>query len=250
MYLTTHHTYTNPPLYKMINELGHFILILTLLISIYQLYNNKFSTEYLFIGITLAFSTLFYSTIVSDFSVKLIREHSHSLEPLWLKLSGVWGNHEGSMMLWIWLLSLYGLIINKKKLGDIVSNKIIKYYNIIIIYFIIYILLTSNPFTRLGTLVCNGRELNPILQDPILIIHPPILYMGYIGLTIPFVISIIKDSDHKYLQELHKAFVYFSWILLSFGIILGSWWAYHELGWGGFWFWDPVENVSLMPWLT
>ena len=207
-----------------------------------------------FLILNIIFIYLIYSYIISDFSIVNIIENSHISIPILYKISGLWSNHEGSIFLWLWVISFYSfllslLITNNNKLLYI---KLIKTQTYLNLFFSIFILFTSNPILRTHFLSLMGTELNPILQDPGLIIHPPFLYLGYLGFTIPFCYALIllkQDFISKKAFWEIKLFILISWIFLTTGIFLGSWWAYHELGWGGWWFWDPVENISLMPWL-
>ena len=233
-------------------EFSQFILYLLLLIIIPR---NIFNIKLHFFLFNLIFISWIYSYIVSDFSVITILNNSHTNLPFLYKIGGVWGNHEGSLILWVWVLNLYTFILH-------LFSHYFKYSKFLTLtlnlqylinnFFILFIILSSNGFIKHIFLILNGKELNPILQDPTLVIHPPFLYLGYLGFTIPLVLTLIylylmkKPSIWNYLI---KYFVLITWGLLTVGILLGSWWAYYELGWGGWWFWDPVENVSLIPWL-
>ena len=248
----------------MLIEYAQYLLIFSLFINIYFLlkfYLSKISYSYViilpkfyFLLINFIFFILIYSYIVSDFSIINVIENSHISLPILYKISGLWSNHEGSIFLWLWVLSLYSFILSLfiKESNKLILSKVIITQTYINIFFIIFILFTSNPILRINFLSLTGTELNPILQDPGLVIHPPFLYLGYLGFSIPFCYTIVllkeKIIYSKYFWQI-KIFVLISWIFLTFGIFLGSWWAYHELGWGGWWFWDPVENISLLPWL-
>jgi cytochrome c-type biogenesis protein CcmF len=213
----------------------------------------KFSPAVTFSLSAIAFLSLIYCNIVSDFSVANVYQNSHSLKPLIYKISGTWGNHEGSMLMLLGILNLYNFAFAfLSKIND--RQKIITLASQAIISFGItaFIAFTSNPFLEIFPVPKEGLGLNPILQDIGLAMHPPMLYTGYIGFSLIFSIAIAalltEKVDKEFANKL-KPWLMFSWSFLTLGIGLGSWWAYRELGWGGFWFWDPVENVSLMPWL-
>jgi cytochrome c-type biogenesis protein CcmF len=251
------------------SQIGYYSLILGLLFSILIIpvsiknFNNNnqmvdsriFSISFFqFFFVLVSFVGLIVSFINSDFSNKTVFNNSHTTKPLFYKISGTWGNHEGSLLLWLLVLTLFIFLFLIK------SNKQPKKYRIltllfqqvIIIGFFLFLLKTSNPFNYLFPTPKEGLGLNPILQDPALAIHPPILYLGYVGSSIIFSSSLAAVMQ-KYISKAWakhiKVWILVSWIFLTLGIMLGSIWAYYELGWGGFWFWDPVENVSLMPWL-
>ena len=197
---------------------------------------------------------LIYSFIISDYSVSNVYQNSHHLKPLLYKIVGSWGNHEGSMLLLISVLSFYNLILAFfSKLPNAIKINAIATQKFIIALFCAYTAITSNPFSRIFPAPQNGLGLNPILQDIGLALHPPMLYAGYLGFSLVFAITIgaliAKDFNEKAIKSM-RYLVYFSFIILTLGIALGSWWAYRELGWGGYWFWDPVENISLMPWIS
>ena len=205
--------------------------------------------------VIISFLCLIVSFVLSDFSNETVFNNSHTTKPLFYKISGTWGNHEGSLLLWLLVLTLFiSIFIIKSK--DLLKNYrilTVLFQQIIIIGFLIFLLDTSNPFNYLVPTPREGLGLNPILQDPALAIHPPILYLGYVGSSIIFS-SVLSAASLNYISKTWaahiKKWILLSWIFLSIGILLGSIWAYYELGWGGFWFWDPVENVSLMPWLA
>ena len=205
--------------------------------------------------IILSFFGLIISFVNSDFSNSTVFNHSHTTKPLFYKISGTWGNHEGSLLLWLLVLTLFIFLflISSKKQPKKYRVLTLLFQQIIIIGFLIFLIQTSNPFAQIYPVPSEGLGLNPILQDPALAIHPPILYLGYVGSSIIFS-SVLAASSTNYISKewaKHiKQWVLISWFFLSLGILLGSIWAYYELGWGGFWFWDPVENVSLMPWLA
>ena len=248
---------------------GHYSLILGLCIGLILVYfsiqnfrnlnqlDNKilsFSFLQLFF-VVVSFLTLVISFIISDFSNETVFNNSHTTKPLFYKISGTWGNHEGSLLLWLLVLTLFIFIFLLRTKNQPIKYKILTlvFQQVIIIGFFLFLILTSNPFNYLFPAPNEGLGLNPILQDPALAIHPPILYLGYVGSSIIFS-SALAATTLKMVSTnwaIHiKKWVLISWIFLTLGILLGSIWAYYELGWGGFWFWDPVENVSLMPWLA
>ena len=248
---------------------GHYSLILGLCIGLILVYfsiqnfrnfnqlDNKilsFSFLQLFF-VVVSFLTLVISFIISDFSNETVFNNSHTTKPLFYKISGTWGNHEGSLLLWLLVLTLFIFIFLLRTKNQPIRYKILTlvFQQVIIIGFFLFLILTSNPFNYLFPVPNEGLGLNPILQDPALAIHPPILYLGYVGSSIIFS-SALAATTLKMVSTnwaIHiKKWVLISWIFLTLGILLGSIWAYYELGWGGFWFWDPVENVSLMPWLA
>ena len=248
---------------------GHYSLILGLCIGLILVYfsiqnfrnlnqlDNKilsFSFLQLFF-VVVSFLALVISFIISDFSNETVFNNSHTTKPLFYKISGTWGNHEGSLLLWLLVLTLFIFIFLLRTKNQPIKYKILTlvFQQVIIIGFFLFLILTSNPFNYLFPAPNEGLGLNPILQDPALAIHPPILYLGYVGSSIIFS-SALAATTLKMVSTnwaIHiKKWVLISWIFLTLGILLGSIWAYYELGWGGFWFWDPVENVSLMPWLA
>jgi cytochrome c-type biogenesis protein CcmF len=199
----------------------------------------------------LSFLTLTYAFVVSDFSVALVAGHSHTLKPLVYKISGVWGNHEGSMLLWVLVLALYaGMVALLNRGGERLTSGALGIQGLLAAAFILFILFTSNPFLRLDPAPFEGAGLTPLLQDPGLAMHPPMLYAGYVGLSAAFsyAAAALLVGEAGWARAA-RPFMLIAWIALTCGIALGSWWAYYELGWGGFWGWDPVENASLMPWL-
>ena len=210
-----------------------------------------------FVLVVISFAMLTLAFLRSDFSVALVASHSHSLKPLLYKISGVWGNHEGSLLLWVLILTLFGALM-AAQLRRITDGRSTMAYalsvqGMISLAFIGLILFTSNPFLRLTSLPDDGNGLNPVLQDPGLAFHPPMLYLGYVGLSVGFafaVAALIEGRADARWAILARRWVLLAWAALTAGIALGSWWAYYELGWGGWWFWDPVENASLMPWLV
>ena len=254
----------------MLSELGTIFIVGSLLTSLVIIFfslkelkilNNtipskiyKFSIFQLFFGIG-SFFVLLLAYVISDFSLVNVYENSHTNKPLFYKISGTWGNHEGSLLLWINILVLFSslfLFINKN------SDKNFKiltllFQNLLIFIFIIFLLSNSNPFSKLFPVPLEGLGLNPILQDPALAIHPPLLYVGFVGSSIYFsaaLAALISKIDSKSLAVSIKSWVLISWFFQTVGILVGSIWAYYELGWGGYWFWDPVENSSLMPWFV
>ncbi|MBA2590288.1 MAG: heme lyase CcmF/NrfE family subunit [Alphaproteobacteria bacterium] len=199
----------------------------------------------------LAFAALTYAFVASDFSVALVAGHSHTLKPLVYKISGVWGNHEGSMLLWVLVLALYaGMVALLGRGGERLTSGALGIQGLLAAAFILFILFTSNPFLRLDPAPFEGAGLTPLLQDPGLAMHPPMLYAGYVGLSAAFsyAAAALLVGEAGWARAA-RPFMLIAWIALTCGIALGSWWAYYELGWGGFWGWDPVENASLMPWL-
>ncbi len=248
-------------------SVGNFSLWLSLCFAIFQflisrkknnrsvLQFNKIAVNGLLLCILVSFFSLMYSHIVSDFSVVNVFQNSHTTKPLLYKISGVWGNHEGSMLLWILVLTIFNYFIyklyNQKNFTFI--SKSLEIQAIITIGFLLFTIFTSNPFERMMPTHPNGLGFNPLLQDPALAIHPPLLYIGYVGFSAAFSFSIaamsINTEEKISWYSYMKPFVLTAWTFLSVGIAFGSIWAYYELGWGGWWFWDPVENASFMPWL-
>jgi cytochrome c-type biogenesis protein CcmF len=208
-----------------------------------------------FFFIAVAFGALMYANIVSDFSIAIVAQHSHTLKPMLYKVAGVWGNHEGSMLLWVLVLSFFGVLIAEfgHKLPVILHSRVLGIQGIIGLGFLAFILFTSNPFTRLDPAPIEGSGLNPLLQDPGLAFHPPFLYLGYVGFSVAFsfaIAALIEGRVDPAWARWVRPWTMAAWTTLTIGIALGSWWAYYELGWGGWWFWDPVENASFMPWLV
>ena len=252
------------------NFIGNYSLLLSLITSLSLLviilinikslddkldYKIKNLIFFQFFFVLVSFLSLIILFIISEFSNLTVYNNSHTTKPLFYKISGTWGNHEGSLLLWLLILTfsifLYFLFAKKRSNNEKFYTIIIQ--QIIIIGFSIFTIKTSNPFDLINPTPLNGLGLNPILQDPILAVHPPILYLGYVSTSIIFASSLaslmVSKVDNNWAKHI-KNWVFFSWIFLTAGILLGSIWAYYELGWGGFWFWDPVENVSLMPWLS
>ena len=254
----------------MVTEFGHFLLALSLSISLIQflipaigvkinsinmMKTASLSAYLSFIFVLFSFLALLWAYITSDFSVALVAKNSHSLKPLIYKISGLWGNHEGSLLLWILILTFYSAAISYlgKRLPLKLVSLVLSIQGLIAVAFISFILFTSNPFIRVFYPNIEGEGFNPILQDFGLAIHPPFLYLGYVGLSVSFSFSIaalfIGRVDTLWVKWV-RPWALIAWIFLTIGIALGSWWAYRELGWGGWWFWDPVENASFMPWLA
>ncbi|MCG7392579.1 heme lyase CcmF/NrfE family subunit [Microvirga sp. ACRRW] len=254
----------------MIVEAGHFALALALGLSLIQfivpLWGARANDPVLmsvgpvtglavFVCIAFSFLALTVAYVTSDFSVVNVVENSHSAKPLIYKISGVWGNHEGSMLLWVLILALFGSVVAlaKDSIPMRLQANTLAVQAAITIAFLLFILLTSNPFTRLIPAAAEGQDLNPLLQDPGLAIHPPLLYIGYVGFSISFAFAcaaLIDGRIDAVWARIVRPWTLGAWAFLTLGIAMGSYWAYYELGWGGWWFWDPVENASLMPWLA
>ena len=253
----------------MIVEFGHFALIVAFCASLVQmsvplvgaqighrgLMNvARYAASLQFFMIAASFAALTFAFVTSDFSVRLVALNSHSLKPLIYKISGTWGNHEGSMLLWVLILALFGACAAwfGKNLTESFHARVLAVQGSIGAAFLAFTLFTSNPFLRLATPPFDGQGLNPLLQDVGLAIHPPFLYLGYVGLSMAFsfaVAALLEGRVDAAWARWVRPWTLAAWIFLTIGIGLGSWWAYYELGWGGFWFWDPVENGSFMPWL-
>ncbi len=255
----------------MIAELGNYGLALALALSIFlailplvgaEKGNAKLMalgrplTWAMFLALSLSFGSLFYLFAVNDFSVQYVVNNSNSTLPLQYRLSAVWGSHEGSLLLWIWLLALWavGVATFTRKMPEGAVARVLSVMGLISIGFMVFIIFSSNPFNRtFPDFPADGRELNPMLQDVGLIFHPPLLYMGYVGFSVAFAFAIASLMTGKLdtaWARWSRPWTMAAWVFLTLGIVLGSWWAYYELGWGGWWFWDPVENASLMPWLA
>ncbi|WP_253300079.1 heme lyase CcmF/NrfE family subunit [Wolbachia endosymbiont of Chironomus riparius] len=239
------------------SDLGNTLLLLACLLSLTYLFFPsrlyRTITFCTFSCVSISMGILIYCHITNDFSLENVYYHSHTTKPLLYKICGVWGNKEGSMLLWALVLTLYLLLIdifisneNKLKKISLITQSLICFC------FLLFILFESNPFSKMPSVETDGLGFNPILQDIGLAIHPPILYLGYLGFSVTFSLSIaalITKIEGNTWAKIVRPWVLISWSLLTLGVSLGSWWAYRELGWGGFWFWDPVENISLMPWL-
>ncbi|MGV8840091.1 MAG: heme lyase CcmF/NrfE family subunit [Bauldia sp.] len=254
----------------MIAELGHYALVLAIAVAIVQstvpLWGARTGdsrlmaiarpaaiTQFLLVGI--AFAALTHAYIVSDFSVENVYQNSHTEKPLLFKITGVWGNHEGSMLLWVLILTLFGSLVAVfgRNLPERLRALVLTVQGWIGVSFIAFILFTSNPFVRLSPAPIEGMDLNPVLQDIGLAIHPPLLYLGYVGCSVAFAFAVAALIDGKLdaaWARWVRPWTLVSWLFLTLGIAMGSYWAYYELGWGGWWFWDPVENSSFMPWLA
>ncbi|PVA08387.1 heme lyase CcmF/NrfE family subunit [Thalassorhabdomicrobium marinisediminis] len=253
----------------MIVELGHFALILAALVGVVQMIvplwgahkgwrgwmamaHPAATTQFALMAFS--FLALTYAFVVSDFSVRLVFANSHSAKPMLYKISGVWGNHEGSMLLWLLILTLFGACAAwfGGNLPRSLQARVLAVQAAVSVAFYAFILFTSNPFERLEFPPFDGRDLNPLLQDPGLAFHPPFLYLGYVGLSMAFsfaIAALLEGRVDAAWGRWVRPWTLAAWVFLTIGIALGSWWAYYELGWGGFWFWDPVENASFMPWL-
>ena len=251
----------------MIVEISHFLSILAtalfFLTGSFSFFNNSKDISTLvsktyshgFLFLTASFLIYVWLAVTDNFSVQYIASHSNSNLPTFYKISSIWSAHEGSMFLWIVFLSLWGFVFNIKINNDqTLKSKTVGIISIVLVGFLLFLLITSNPFlTILPIAPLNGADINPVLQDPALAIHPPTLYLGYVGFVIPFACALsflIKGDPSIKWEALIKKWSVVAWIFLTLGITLGSWWAYYELGWGGYWFWDPVENIALMPWLA
>jgi cytochrome c-type biogenesis protein CcmF len=254
----------------LIVEFGHFALILALLVAAVQvvvpaagasLKDDRMMrvaepaavSQLLLIAI--AFFALMYAYVTSDFSVANVAENSHSTKPLIYKMAGVWGNHEGSMLLWVLILAIFGAAVALfgNNLPPTLKARVLSVQGAIALAFLLFSLLTSNPFIRLDPAPPDGRGLNPILQDPALAFHPPFLYTGYVGFSIAYsfaIAALLEGRIDAAWARWVRPWTLAAWMFLTIGISMGSWWAYYELGWGGWWFWDPVENASFMPWLA
>ncbi|MEM6676476.1 MAG: heme lyase CcmF/NrfE family subunit [Pseudomonadota bacterium] len=254
----------------MLVELGHFALILAFVVSLFQMTVPLIGAErgwqdwmraaqpaalvqFALVGIS--FAILTQAFIASDFSVKLVADHSHSAKPLLYRITGVWGNHEGSLLLWVLILVLFGAMVAAfgRRLPLPLKSRALAVQAMIGTAFMAFTLFTSNPFVRLDPVPADGGDLNPLLQDPGLAFHPPFLYIGYVGLSMAFsfaVAALIEGRVDAAWARWVRPWTLAAWVALTLGITLGSYWAYYELGWGGWWFWDPVENASFMPWLV
>ena len=254
----------------MINELGNIFLSISATLSLCMFgiifLKNRLASDtrlllcrnFSYITSTLiaiSFFVLAYAFLTDDFSLRYVANNSNiNLESIY-KFSAVWGAHEGSILLWVFVMSVWCSLIAifSKSMPKAIVADMLSIMGLLLLFFLIFILFSSNPFDRIFPIPSNGRDLNPLLQDPGLIIHPPMLYIGYVGTSVPFVFAIAILLNEKikieWISWLRK-WVISSWMFLTVGISLGSWWAYHELGWGGWWFWDPVENASFMPWLA
>ncbi len=254
----------------MISEIGHFALALAVMVALLQAAlpligaakGNRALMELAVptalaqaLLVLIAFLALMYAFVTSDFSVEAVAHYSHTTKPLLYKISGVWGNHEGSMLLWALILALFGgsVAFFGKNLPLVLKARALGVQGLLGVSFLLFILFTSNPFQRLFPAWPNGNDLNPLLQDPGLAFHPPLLYGGYVGFSVAFsfaIAALIGGKVDAAWARWVRPWTLAAWVMLTLGIALGSYWAYYELGWGGWWFWDPVENASLMPWLV
>ncbi|MFM7347622.1 MAG: heme lyase CcmF/NrfE family subunit [Tagaea sp.] len=254
----------------MAAELGHYALVLALCVALIQsivplagaqrgdaalMAAAKPAALAQFLLVGLAFGCLIYAFVVSDFTVANVAQNSHSAKPMLYKVSGAWGNHEGSMVLWALILALFGALVAGfgRNLPPGLKARTLAVQAMIGVAFLAFIVFTSNPFERVIPPPADGRDLNPLLQDPGLAFHPPLLYVGYVGFSIVFAFAmaaLIEGRVDAAWARWVRPWTLVSWASLTAGIALGSWWAYYELGWGGWWFWDPVENASFMPWLV
>jgi cytochrome c-type biogenesis protein CcmF len=254
----------------MIAPFGQDILIITLLLAMvtavcgFAAQDNstrllgrvtRIGTVIVCLGVMLAFGLLMLAFVLSDFSVATVYQNSHTDKPLLYKITGVWGNHEGSMILWTLVASFFGAILAtvRTELSSLMVTRILATQALLVTGFLAFIAFTSNPFIELSPVPAQGLGLNPLLQDPALAFHPPMLYLGYVGFSLAFsfaVAALLTQSVTRQWARTLRPFVMLAWCALTVGIAMGSWWAYYELGWGGWWFWDPVENASFIPWLS
>ena len=258
----------------MTPEIGHFALILAFIISIAQgvlpligAHGGKFggqaqwvalarpAAQTQFLLIAVAFVCLAQSFLANDFSVAYVANHSNTQLPTLYRFSAVWGGHEGSLLLWVFMLAGWGAAVSlaSRQLPEVMVARVLAVLGLVGIGLLAFILVTSNPFDRMLPAAAEGRDLNPLLQDPGLVFHPPMLYMGYVGFSVAFAFAIaalISGRLDAAWARWSRPWTTAAWVFLTLGIALGSWWAYYELGWGGWWFWDPVENASFMPWLV
>ncbi len=254
----------------MIPELGHFALVLATVLAIIQsvvplvgaaagraawMAVGAPAAFGQLIALTVAFAALTWAYVASDFSVLNVLQNSHSAKPMLFKVAGVWGNHEGSMLLWVLVLALFGAGVAAAGRGMPMTlrARVVAFQGWVGLGFLTFILATSNPFLRVDPPPLDGLDLNPLLQDPALALHPPFLYLGYVGFSTAFsfaLAALVEGRLDAAWARWARPWVLAAWAALTVGIALGSWWAYYELGWGGWWFWDPVENASLLPWLT
>lgn len=254
----------------MIPELGHFALMLALPVAAFLGYFGLLGAQRarshwiafarpgaqaLFVLVAIAFACLTWAFYNNDFSLLYVAQHSNSKLPAMYRIAGVWGGHEGSLLLWLMMLCVWmvGVSVFSRQLPDVMVARVLGVLAWVAVGFMLFMLITSNPFLRLDEPAADGRDLNPLLQDPGLVFHPPMLYMGYVGMAIPYafaVAALLGGRLDAAWARWSRPWTTAAWICLTLGIALGSWWAYYELGWGGWWFWDPVENASFMPWLV
>jgi cytochrome c-type biogenesis protein CcmF len=254
----------------MIPEIGNFALIVALLLALLQgvlpiwgaargnavlMGMSRFMAAGQFVFVAVAFGCLLQAFIGNDFSVLYVAQHSNSQLPVQYRIAALWGGHEGSLLLWTVILTVWtvAVVMFSKHLPEEMVARVVGVMGLISVGFLLFMLFTSNPFDRLLPAAMDGRDLNPLLQDPGLVIHPPMLYMGYVGFSVAFAFAIAAllggQMDSTWARW-SRPWTTVAWVFLTVGISLGSWWAYYELGWGGWWFWDPVENASFMPWLV
>jgi len=254
----------------MIPEFAHYALILALCIALIQgvlpligahqgrrewLILARPAAQTVFLLLATAFVILAWSFYINDFSVLYVAEHSNSQMPVMYRLGAVWGGHEGSLLLWVFLLSTWTILVSQlsKALDEFMVARVIGVLGLVMSGLLLFVITTSNPFERLLPAAQDGRSLNPLLQDPGLVFHPPMLYMGYVGFSVAFafaIASLLSGRLDAAWARWSRPWTTAAWVFLTLGIALGSWWAYYELGWGGWWFWDPVENASFIPWLV
>jgi len=254
----------------MIVEIGHYALVLALFVSILQgtmplIGASRGQVRWMALAapaswaqlftVSVAFAALTVAYLGSDFSVLNVIKNSHTTKPMLYKISGVWGNHEGSMLLWVLILAVFGSAVSLfgRNLPEGLKARVLSVQGLIAVGFLLFILLTSNPFERVFPPPADGESLNPLLQDPGLAFHPPFLYLGYVGFSMAFsfaIAALLEGRVDPSWARWVRPWTLAAWSFLTVGIVLGSWWAYYELGWGGWWFWDPVENASFMPWLA
>jgi cytochrome c-type biogenesis protein CcmF len=254
----------------MVPELGNFALMLTLCIALVQgvlplvgaargnagwMAVARSAAQGQFLFIAFAFACLTYAFVTNDFSVKYVAEHSNSRLPLEYRVAGVWGGHEGSLLLWTLMLGVWMCAVSvfSRTLPEAMVARVLGIMGLVSVGFLVFMLFASNPFDRLLPAAADGRDLNPLLQDPGMVFHPPMLYMGYVGFSVAFAFSMAALIDGRLdatWARWSRPWTTVAWMFLTLGIALGSYWAYYELGWGGWWFWDPVENASFMPWLV
>jgi cytochrome c-type biogenesis protein CcmF len=254
----------------MIPEIGHFALIVALLLALLQgvlpIYGAARNNAVLmamarpiasghFVFVALAFCCLAYAFLNNDFSVQYVAEHSNSQLPMHYRFAAIWGGHEGSLLLWTLILTIWTVAVSlfSRHLPEEMTARVVGVMGLVSVGFLLFMLLTSNPFDRLIPAASDGMDLNPLLQDPGLVIHPPMLYMGYVGFSVAFAFALsalIGGKMDATWARWSRPWTTVAWIFLTIGIMLGSAWSYYELGWGGWWFWDPVENASFMPWLV
>jgi cytochrome c-type biogenesis protein CcmF len=254
----------------MIPEIGHFALILALAVSIVLGVVPMLgawravpewialavpATRAMFVFVLLAYLCLTYAFVAKDFSVAYVAQNANAELPLFYRISAVWGAHEGSILLWTLVLAIWSVAVSlaSRTLPDVFRARVLAVMGLVSCGFLLFMLMTSNPFERLLPAPANGRDLNPLLQDPGMVIHPPMLYIGYVGLAVPFAFAVAALMGGRLdaaWTRWTRPWTTVAWVFLTAGVALGSWWAYNELGWGGWWFWDPVENASFMPWLV